>query len=370
METLTSADKEALVRFAGALVDQHAAQKVISPRQPAAGFWFGGGNVIQLADGSLVLVGRYRDAGDSREGVAQGKRGWQLSIFQADGVDHPFREVVALGKDQLSSDSRQVLSIEGAAIRVHSEYGFELFVSSEKSGIGYPVEVKEYLKPGTGVWSIDRIAAGSLTGLARASIHPCLESVDPQTIHVKDPFLYRRRDGRSMLLFCSHPFCWTSSNTGYVPLEHGQPVQESIVFDWFQRGFTWDVAITRATCIVDVPRVGRFQERHVTLVFYDGGECVRDLEQHATSQQRPRGFSCEEIGGLAYFVNNDFSHIHRLSKYQPLFVSPFGTGCSRYVDITATDTGMLAMWQQSRSDSSQPLVKNFLTHQETEEWLR
>jgi len=52
--------------------------------------------------------------------------------------------------------------------------------------------------------------------------------------------------------------------------------------------------------------------------------------------------------------------VHRLSKYQPLMVSPWGTGCSRYVDVLATKDGMITTWQQSQKDSSQPLVMNFV----------
>ena len=44
----------------------------------------------------------------------------------------------------------------------------------------------------------------------------------------------------------------------------------------------------------------------------------------------------------------------------PLFVSPNGTGCSRYVSTLKTQGGIMASWQQSQPDRSQPLVGNFV----------
>ena len=119
--------------------------------------------------------------------------------------------------------------------------------------------------------------------------------------------------------------------------------------------------MTRGTCVLDVPRVGAFAETPVSLLFYDGGECVRNHDEHAQAVQRPRGYSCEELGGAAYIVNGDFTKIERLSPYRPLFVSPYGSGCSRYVDVLATRDGFYATWQQAQPDGSQSLVLNSLS---------
>ena len=165
-----------------------------------------------------------------------------------------------------------------------------------------------------------------------------------------------------MLLFCSHPFCWSSSNTGYA-IRHGESERfAEPMFDFFPRGFTWDVAMTRGTCVLDVPRIGAFADTQVSLMFYDGGECVRDHDEHKTAVRRPRGYSCEELGGAGYWVDGDFTQIERLSQNRPLFVSPHGSGCSRYVDVLATSDGFYATWQQAQADGSQPLVMNFLPH--------
>ena len=41
-------------------------------------------------------------------------------------------------------------------------------------------------------------------------------------------------------------------------------------------------------CVLDVPQVGAFADRQVSLVFYDGGECLRDLDPHTGAVKRPR----------------------------------------------------------------------------------
>lgn len=369
MSILSDADEAALTGLAAALVDQRRARIIVEPQRRAAGFWFGGGNLVRAADGALLLVGRYRNAGDSRVGVAFGERGLELAVFRSAGVDAPFEKVLSLSKADLNVGDREVLSIEGAALRLPPAGGVELFVSSEKTGIAYPAPLHDYLKPGTGVWTIERLQSGTMEGLRGAPIETILASRDPRYIHVKDPVLYERPDGELMLLFCSHPYSWTSSNSGYAYVRDGELVADSAVYDFFPRGPTWDVAITRTTCVVDVPQMGRFQNRNAALLFYDGGESIRNLDEHASAVRRPRGYSCEEIGGAAYIVDDEFDRVHRLSKTAPLFTSPWGTGCSRYVDVLATPEGMYATWQQSQEDFSQPLVMNMLGWDEVERSL-
>ena len=237
--------------------------------------------------------------------------------------------------------------------------GVELFVSTEKSGIDYPTGLESYLKPGTGVWTIDRLAASDFASLTDATVEPFLSSDDPRFVHVKDPF-FGQQAGAPCLLFCSHPFCWTSSNTGYVRLSENGKTSAQPCFDFFPRGFTWDVAITRGTALMQVPQIGDFAGQDIRLLFYDGGECVRNLDEHQSAVKRPRGYSCEELGGVASVRNDDLHDVQRLSINQPMFISPHGTGCSRYVDVLVTGHGYYATWQQAQADGSQPLVMNFV----------
>lgn len=368
MTQLDHTRKQQLIRFAQTLIDQEAARIIVPPNEPRPGFWFGGGNLVEAGDGTLYLVGRYRNAGDSRTGLAAGDRGLELAVFASRDRGETFEKVLSFTKHDLDVGERHVLSIEGSALRL-TPAGVELFVSSEKDNIGYPPGFEDHLKPGTGVWTIERLAAESLAGLKDAPRETVLESHDPRFVHIKDPFVYKRADGDVTLLFCSHPYCWTSSNTGYVLRDErggfGQPV-----FDFFPRGFTWDVAMTRGTCVLDVPRVGAFCDQCVSLLFYDGGECVRNHEEHSHAVTRPRGYSCEELGGLAYIADGDFARVERLSRHHPLFVSPHGTGCSRYVDVFAAGDGFYATWQQSQPDGSQPLVMNFVPQAVARDLLR
>lgn len=361
--TLPADLEQKLIRFAHALVDQERARVIVPPQDNAPGFWFGGGNLIEAPDGHLYLVGRYRNQGDSRTGIAAGSRGSELALFRSTDRGETFEKVARWEKTALDVGDRTVLSIEGSALR-WTDDGIELYVSTEKDHVGYPEGLEAFLKPGTGVWSIDRLAAPSLDGLQSASPEPFLACRDPRYIHIKDPFL-SDRGGRVTVLFCSHPYCWSSSNTGWIAADRSSGPE----YEFFPRGTTWDVAMTRGTAVLDLPGIGAFTGRDVSLMFYDGGECVRNLDEHAAAVNRPRGYSCEELGGLAYCLGGRLDRLERLSRHLPLFLSPTGTGCSRYVDVLATNDGMYATWQQSQPDGSQPLVMNFVPQADVERLL-
>ena len=354
--------EQKLTRFSQALIDQEQARVIVPANQNSTGFWFGGGNMLQAPDGALYVVGRYRNFGDSRTGVGVGDRGLELAILKSTDQGATFKKIVSWSKAELNLPDASVVSIEGSALR-WTPHGVELYVSTEKDGVGYPEGFENFLKPGTGVWTIDRLKADSIEELKGAAVEPYLSCDDPNYLHVKDPFVYQSTEEDATVLFCSHPFCWSSSNTGLV-----DSTSEAL-YEFFPRGPGWDVAMTRGTAVVDVPLVGAFETIDATLMFYDGGECVRDLDAHKNAVDRPRGYSCEELGGLGYFLDGEIGQIERLSKYQPLFVSPHGTGCSRYVDVLVTDEGVYATWQQSQTDLSQPLVMNFLPYDKVVELL-
>lgn len=376
MTSLSSEHEQRLMDLADALINQERARIIVPAQQPSTGFWFGGGNAIEDTSGDLHIVGRYRNHGDSRTGVAAGERGLELAVFTSVDSGATWEKSLSFTKSELNIGDRTVLSIEGSALR-RTATGYELYVSTEKDGVGYPAGFESFLKPGTGVWTIERLASATLEGLKDSPLETVAECSDLRWLHIKDPFLYERKGEYVDLLFCSHPFSWSSSNTGYraAPSVATSSINDTPPFgdhvcDFFSRGTTWDVAMTRGTCVVDVPRVGAFADVDASLFFYDGGESLRDLDEHATAVKRPRGYSCEELGGVAYIQNGSLDHIERLSKYLPQFISPYGTGCSRYVDVLATETGLIATWQQSQDDRSQPLVMNQLTHDEVAEILK
>lgn len=366
---LHTALENKLGNFARALVDQDRARVVIPPQRNEAGYWFGGGNLAIDAQGQLYLAGRFRNQGDSRSGLAAGERGLELAIFRSTDGGVSFQKIVSRSKADLPVGDRDVLSIEGSALLWNAS-GVELFVSSEKTGIAYPPGLESFLKPGCGVWTIDRLSARTVEGLSSATPEPLVNSEDPEHLHVKDPRVYRSLNGDLVLMFCTHPFNWSSSNTAFA-IRWPNSIQFAPPhFDLMPRGTTWDVAITRGTCLLDVPRTGSFRHLQVTLLFYDGGESLRNLDEHPAAFRRPRGYSCEELGGLAYAVNGDLRSIRRLSTTLPFFVSPHGTGCSRYVDILSTSDDYLVTWQQSQPDGSQPLVMNKVSKKSVHELLQ
>ena len=370
MTRLNSTHEQQLTQFADLLIDQQQASVIVPPNDASTGFWFGGGNMIAGPDGELYVVGRYRNYGDSRTGLGVGDRGLELAIFQSCDHGASFEKVVSFAKSELAVDDKDVLSIEGSALR-WTDSGVELFVSTEKSGIAYPDGLGDFLKPGTGVWTIERLVADSIAGLQDAAIRTIVRSSDPQYLHVKDPFAYNHPDGSMMLLFCTHPYCWSSSNTAYTTRSRDtDEIDANPNYDFFPRGTTWDVAMTRGTALLDIPKIGNFADLSVTLLFYDGGESLRNMDEHAAAVARPRGYSCEELGGLAYVVDGDFSNVYRLATIAPSFLSPWGTGCSRYVDVLTTNDGMYATWQQSQADLSQPLVMHFVTNEQIHAALR
>jgi len=341
------------------LIDQREAEIIIPPNAPRPGFWFGGGNLARSLDGTYYLCGRYRNAGDSRTGIDAGERGAELAIFKADGLSDQWQKVLSLSKEDLSTTDHEVVSIEGCSLHF-DDGGVELFVSTEKLA-PYPEHVADYQKPGTGVWSIDRLVANEVSSLASSKLYPLLDSREPSMLHVKDPVSFDRADGGTALLFCHHPYTWASSNTGVLYRPNGAADFVPLTTQMLHRGHAWDVAATRITSRLAVPMIGCLEGlEQISLYFYDGAECLRELEQNRHAVHRPRGHSCEEIGGLAWGSEDDFPLIERLSVDAPLFLSPYGTGCSRYVSTLVMEEGILATWQQSQPDGSQPLVAHFL----------
>ena len=352
-----------LRNLAVALVDQSAADVVVPPLANAPGFWFGGGNVIANPNGGVLLCGRYRNAGDSRTGIAAGERGLELAVFKADHVLADFRKILAFSKDDLSVPA-PVISIEGAAL-LATESGIELFVSTEKD-LPYPTTLSQFQKPGTGVWSIDLIEGETVQSLALDKMITVLSSVEGPTLHLKDPDVFRLGNGDTAMIFCSHPHTWSSSNTGSAIRPDGKARfricdPDDTDTQILQRGPVWDVACCRVTDRLDLPRVGILSDcLPLSLYFYDGAECLRALDENPAASRRPRGYSCEELGGVAWGPQGGFPQMHRLSELAPLFVSPHASGCSRYVSTFQDESGVTAFWQQAQVDGSQPLVRHHL----------
>jgi hypothetical protein len=369
--TLTTPQLNKLRDLVLALIDQEKARILVAPNRPSSGFWFGGGGLARGADGTLYLCGRYRNFGDSRTGLAAGERGLECAVFASKDNGASFSKVASWSKSDLSYPGGKVLSFEGTSLHQCADGSWELFVSSEKER-PYPDVVKDHLKPGAGVWNVDVITGPTPEQLDGSTIRPVLEErEDAAYIHIKDPAVYDAADGATEMIFCSHPFCWSSANSGLARREPGEDTFRVVTYQMVERGPAWDVAGTRATCRMRVPRVGEFAEAPPSsILFYDGLECVREHEQNTRGVQRPRGYSCEEISGVMAGPDDGYpGSLRRISWLHPLFISPWGTGCSRYVDVLAWDEGLFATWQQSQDDLSQALVGHFLPMADVERIL-
>lgn len=358
---ITDDQKAKLTTLASELVNQDNARILVEPQDRSTGYWFGGGNVILDRDGSILICGRYRNYGDSRTGVGAGERGLELAIFRAPDVDGDFKKIVSFSKADLAHSGMDIVSIEGVALHLTPD-GIELFISTEKDA-KYPERIIDFQKPGAGVWSIDRIYADRVEDLSPSNIEEIVPfgSDNPERLHCKDPWVFDLDNGDLVLGHCTHPFTWSSSGTAAYLRKAGSENYEKITDDMLKRGPVWDISAARVTERLKVPNIGAFAgEDGLSLYFYDGAECLRQLDENPTAVSRPRGWSCEEIGGIAIGNDRDLSSIESISIEGPLFVSPMGTGCSRYVATLVTDAGIFANWQQSQDDLSQPLVGNFL----------
>lgn len=196
---------------------------LIAPTMDADGYWFGAGNAaVRPTDGRVFLIGRYRDGGDSTTALAkvrseipfqlssilrQGTRGRELALFDITDPSRPAK-VRSWSKSDLGRGG-SVLSIEGSAIAFESDGAVIVAVGTEKEA-EYPDAVRDFRKPGTGVWSIDAFYAPSVDALdPRTSLVRLIDSDDPEHLHVKDPSLVKRADGDYDIYFCIHSFSWT-----------------------------------------------------------------------------------------------------------------------------------------------------------------
>ncbi|MBV7331253.1 exo-alpha-sialidase [Chloroflexi bacterium TSY] len=372
MQNLTQNQHDSLLQLLSTLINQEKAKVLVSPYADESGFWFGGGNLQQDENGALWLSGRYRNYGDSRVGLEAGQRGMECAIFRSDDGGASFTKVQSWSKSDLSYENNKILSYEGTSLHRRSDGLWELFISSEKE-LSYPKVLQSYQKPGTGVWTIDGVTGTSPDTLDPSTIQPVLVNEShPEYLHVKDPVVFDLPNQATALIFCSHPFAWTSSNSGLAVRPAGESNADFTLQSWevTPRGAAWDVAATRITARTPIPRVGLFADLPpASVYFYDGAECLRALEENERAHRRPRGYSCEEIGGALFGWDDAFPQTTRLSTLEPLFVSPWGTGCSRYVETVSTVNGLMAVWQQGQENGSQPLVGNRIEMSEVERIL-
>ena len=347
------------------LIDQHEAKILIPAKKQEPGFWFGGGNIVQESNGRILICGRYRNAGDSTTGTGAGERGLEFSIFAGESTKNNFSKILSFSKQDLAHSS-EIVSIEGGCLLQDLQnHKVELFISTEKK-IAYPKSLINFQKPGTGVWTVDLLHGTKADSIDLSTIQTIAASDKGNTLHIKDPVAFHSSNGNTELLYCNHPFSWSSSNTGLARRKENGNTFEQLSDSILARGNSWDVACSRITERLQIPKIGSFAGiPDLSLYFYDGAECLRSLDQNPHAAKRPRGYSCEELGGLAWGWDNEFPNIKPISTEFPLFISPHATGCSRYVSsIFLQNEDLFATWQQAQPDGSQPLVMNQLNKSE------
>lgn len=91
-----------------------------------------------------------------------------------------------------------------------------------------------------------------------------------------------------------------------------------------------------------MPKVGAFSDRDISLMFYDGGESLRNLEEYAVVAH-PRGHSCEEVGGAGCIVDGEWKLIKWLSRNVSLTKSALH-GQSETTIVPRTVGVVLCIW--------------------------
>jgi hypothetical protein len=98
-----------------------------------------------------------------------------------------------------------------------------------------------------------------------------VKSNDPNALHLKDPVAFRINPNRTELVFCNHSFSWSSSHSG---LSQKVDIDNEYTFvdhNILSCGNSWDVACSRITERLAVPKVGEFSHLpSLSLYFYDG----------------------------------------------------------------------------------------------------
>lgn len=359
--------KGKLLELGQRLIDQQSSKIIIDPHGESSGYWFGGGNICLTKNGDILISGRFRNEGDARTGTGAGSRGLECAVFSSHSPDTGFEKILSFSKEDLSH-TEEVVSIEGVSLLKDfaMDNGYEFVISTEKK-TAYPKALINFQKPGTGVWSIDLLKSkNGLGAFDLGDMKTIARSEKGSTLHYKDPVGFYGENGQTHVIFCHHPFSWSSSNTGLLTRQQGKESFDLISENILERGNSWDVACSRVTEKLAVPKIGEFADLpDLSLYFYDGAECLRPLDQNPKAAKRPRGYSCEELGGLAWGWDSEFPKLNKLSIDFPFFISPKGTGCSRYASaINLPDGSIFATWQQSQANKSQPLAGNHLSSTE------
>ena len=113
--------------------------------------------------------------------------------------------------------------------------------------------------------------SASVESLDISTIKTVISTQDANTLHIKDPVATRIKNDQTELIYCNHPFSWSSSNTGLALAVNNESSFTKISDSILPRGNSWDVACSRITEILPNPQIGSFiNSPPLSFYFYDG----------------------------------------------------------------------------------------------------
>lgn len=284
--------------------DPELATVAVAAPGDGPGYWAGAPSAV-YAEGVYYLAYRLRRPVGSGRGYAN------VIARSDDGLR--FEPICTLDRDDFDADS-----LERPALVAVPGGGWRIYVSCAT--------------PGTAHWRVDLLEADDPSGFTASRRRTVLPG--NEAIAVKDPVI--RYDGSSWHL-------WASCHPLDVPTETDRMVSDYATsvdgVDWTWHGTalrgrrqTWDSRGTRiASVLVDGAAV---------IAYYDG--------------RASAGENWEERTGIAVGVGYDaFTGIGETATA----VSPYGSGCLRYVDVVDLPGGARRLYfEASRPDGAHDLM--------------
>ena len=302
------------------LFEPDAAEVIMAPEAPAAGYWVGAPSVLRRGTDVLLTYRRRRPRGLASD------RGYAAAIaVSADGVH--FDDVAVLRKEDLGTTS-----IERSALLPDPQGGWVWLVS--------------YVDPADGRWRIDALRAPNLAGLPTGRRTPVLTAADIGGEGVKDPVpllvggevillvscARRAADAPAAEMHASHD----AYNTGLVTCFTGLARSRDLrTWHWqgpcLQPGAGWDRYQARLGCAVPVGPLW--------VGLYDGSADV--------------SANYEERLGVA--VSTDLAAWRSLCPDGPAVISAGQSGSVRYADVLTDAEGLWVYFECSRGDGAHDL---------------
>ena len=306
-----------------------AGQTVIAPEAAGAGYWAGAPSILWDADrGSYLLTYRRR-----RPRGIEPDRGYVAHIAESkDGL--VFTDIWTVEKSAFDSASMERFSLAREADGTYRLYAC-------------------YVDPSDSRWRIDVIESDQPDRFDPRAARLALTAASSGTEGVKDPWVFKVGGLWHMLVSYAAPRDVDSAtrermhstadvyNTGVLVAPTGLATShDGLAWQWEGELMgvgapgSWDTYQTRlGTLLYQSP---------LWLGFYDGAASVEG--------------NYEERTGIAY--SHDLRRWERVSRLDPAFVSPEGSGSLRYVDAVARPGALYVYYEYARADGAHELRRS------------